>query len=118
MLQVFNAVWYYDNCASVSLVNDLSALVEVVPVSPTFRVGGIGDGIVVTHRGYIPFLPRSVGRAYYSADASANLISLGFVQSQGGSYASVGRRQLEVRDPPETRRLGELEAEEEARYMD
>ena len=54
---------------------------------------------MVTHRGYIPFLPRSIGLAYYSRDATACLVSLGYVQLQGGSYRSVGVPQLVVCAP-------------------
>ena len=51
------------------------------------------------HRGFIPFLPRSVGLAYYSADATACLISLGFIQSWRGSYSSIGHDHVIVKDP-------------------
>eukprot|EP01041_Mallomonas_annulata_P012351 gene12351-25986_t len=32
-----------------------------------FRVGGIADGVLVTHRGFLSFLPRSIATAYYAA---------------------------------------------------
>ena len=54
---------------------------------------------MVTHRGYIPFLPRSVGLAYFSSEATACLISLGYVQSRGGSYRSVGLSKLAICAP-------------------
>ena len=34
-------MWYYDNCASVSVVNQLSYLVDSSPLDYPFRVGGI-----------------------------------------------------------------------------
>ena len=70
----------------------------MVPLSDPFHLGGIGAGVQVTHRGFLCFLPRHLGLCYYAADASATLISLGFLQSQGGSYSTVGRNQLRVLD--------------------
>ena len=91
--------WWYDNCASVSVVDALSKLVECEALSLPFRIGGIVGGIMITHREYIPFLPRSIALAYFSCDATACLISLGYVQSQSGSYRSVGVSQLVVCAP-------------------
>jgi hypothetical protein len=80
--------WFYDNCASVSIVNALASLVEVVLLPDPFHIGGVKDGILVTHMGYLPFLPRTIGVAFYSASASVNLISLGYLQAMGCSYSS------------------------------
>ena len=91
--------WWYDNCASVSIVDAMSKLSDHETLSIPFRIGGIVGGIVVTHRGYIPFLPRSVGLAYFSSEATACLISLGYVQSRGGSYRSVGLSKLAICAP-------------------
>ena len=57
---------------------------------------------MVTHRGLLPFLPRAIGVAYFAADARVNLLSLGFVQSQGGAYSSVGVDKLAVKGPDGT----------------
>ena len=91
--------FYYDNCASVSVVNSLSLLLESERIVNPFKLGGIANGILLTHKGFLSGFPRSVGEAYYSADASSCLFSLGYLQECGGSYASVGRSQLVVKDP-------------------
>ena len=91
--------WFYDNCASFSMVNMLSFLLEPFRLDKPIRVGGLKDGVLVTHSGFIPFLPRAIALAYFSAAASACLISLGFIQSRGGYYHSVGFDQLSVQHP-------------------
>ena len=88
-------IWY-DNCATVSVAKDLSLLKDVVPLSKPFRIGGLKDGIIVTHSGFFSFLPRRVALAYYSAESSVNLVSLGYLQAAGGSYASKSTNLLEV----------------------
>ena len=77
--------FYWDNCATCSLVNDLSLLVEVEPVVPQFHIGGVQGGVLVSHVGKLPWLPPSVNRAYFSSDASCNLLSLAFMQDMGCS---------------------------------
>ena len=52
--------------ASVSIVDAMSKLSDHETLSIPFRIGGIVGGIAVTHWGYIFFLPRSVGLAYFS----------------------------------------------------
>jgi hypothetical protein len=94
--------WFWDNAASMSIVNDLSCLVEVVALAVPFAIGGVNSGVMVTHRGLLPFLPRAIGVAYFAADARVNLLSLGFVQSQGGAYSSVGVDKLSVKSPDGT----------------
>jgi hypothetical protein len=91
--------WWYDNCASVSIVNRLAALCQYELLKRPFQIGGVKGGITLTHVGYLSFLPKSIGLAYFSAESDVNLISLGFIQSQGGSYRSVGSDQVEVSDP-------------------
>jgi len=89
--------WYFDGCATVSLVNRLQHFdpASVTTVSP-FRVGGLSDGITVTHSGRIPWLPESMNLAYYSAELKVSLISLGVIQQAGGSYRSDGSDHLDV----------------------
>eukprot|EP01036_Dinobryon_divergens_P034581 gene34581-44707_t len=70
--------WWYDNAASVSICSDLAMLDDSVRLSEPFRLGGIVDGVLVTHR--------------------ACLVSCAFIQSQGGAYASVGLNQLRISD--------------------
>ena len=43
--------WYYDNATSVSITPHLSQLTHVVRLQRPFTLGGIGSGILVTHRG-------------------------------------------------------------------
>ena len=88
----------YDNAISISVTPVPELLTDMVPLDTPFPLGGIGAGVRVTHRGFLRFLPRHLGLCYYAADASATLIGLGFIQSQGGSYASVGLAQLRVLD--------------------
>ena len=95
------AQFWYDNCASCSLVMCLAYLVEVVLLDEPFRVGGAeltpgGSGFLVTHAGYLPFLPRDIAVAYFSAECNVNLVSLGSIQALGGGYCSRGRDELEV----------------------
>ena len=88
--------WWYDNCATVTITNDLSILVEVKVLAKPIPIGGLGSGIFVTHSGYLSFMPRVFGLAYFSRDSKVNLISLGYIQQQGGGYRSLGRDKLEV----------------------
>ena len=53
---------------------------------------------MVTHVGQLPFLPPAMRMAYYSAEASANLLSLGQSQRCGGSYRSLPDMKLGVYD--------------------
>ena len=68
----------------------IGPLVDLVPLDTPVELGGIGHGVMVTHRGQLRFLPDHIALCYYSPSAQATLISLGFLQSQGASYASHG----------------------------
>jgi len=83
--------FYYDNAASVSLVSNLCffALGSVCEVAPFF-VGGVSAGVNVTHSGRLPWLPPSVNLAYFAPALPVCLFSLGYLQSQGGNYSTVG----------------------------
>ena len=70
----------------------------MVPLPVSQSLGGVGTGVSITHRGYLKVLPPHLSLCYYSADARANLISLGFIQEQGGMFGSVGSTQLLVAD--------------------
>ena len=59
------------------------------------RVGGVKDGILLTHRGRL----LCFGLAYYAQEASCNLVSLSILQRAGYSYATVGETMLQLRDP-------------------
>jgi hypothetical protein len=80
------------------LVKCLDSLGTPRPLAQPFRLGGVGAGILVTHIGTLPFLPADMGTTYFSAEASANLLSLGQVQRCGGSYRSLPSMQLGVYD--------------------
>ena len=90
--------WFYDNAASVSVCCDLSMLVNAIPLAHPFPLGGIGSGVLISHRGFLRFLLRHLALCYYSPRAGANLVSLGYLQKSGASYASVGTPQLRVSD--------------------
>lgn len=88
--------FYWDNAASVSLVNQLKLLSSVVPITP-FAVGGVGSGVIATHSGLLAFLPPPFNLCYFASNSSVCLLSLGMVARLGGSYASQGTT-LVIRD--------------------
>ena len=90
--------FYWDSCSSIMVVKNLSLLYASSRLTTPFRLGGIGTGIMVTHVGQLPFLPPAMRMAYYSAEASANLLSLGQIQRCGGSYRSLPDMKLGVYD--------------------
>ena len=96
----FGSTFFYDNCCSFSLVNNMSFLIDISLLPVPFRIGGIADGIMVTHRGKLPIqlLPAGLNDAFFSAQAQSCLLSLGYIQRAGGSYATVGTDSLFVRD--------------------
>ena len=60
---------------------------DVVLLPTPFYLGDIGGlGITVTHYGFLRFLLPEFALYYYSLNASAPLVSLGYLQMQGGSY--------------------------------
>jgi len=73
-------------------------LTDVTLLAEPLSLGDIGDGVTVTHRGYLRFLPRNLALCYYYAAACANLISLDYIQERGDAFASVGRTQLSIVD--------------------
>ena len=93
-----STVFYYDNGASVSICSDSSLLDGLVPLPVPQALGGVGSGVTITHRGYLKFLPNHLALCYYASDACANLISLGYIQEQGGMFGSIGVSQLLVAD--------------------
>lgn len=80
-----NDPWYLDNAASYSTTNNPDMLESMSPVKP-FSIGGIGSGVLATHTGFLKFLPRSIGKCYLTPTTSINLISLGYLNSQGADY--------------------------------
>ena len=96
----FGSTVWYDNCCSYTIVNKLEFLVNCRRLKTPFRIGGISDGIFLTHRGSLPtsLLPDGLNDAFYSKDAQSCLLSLGFIHRAGGSYASVHPDKLVVRD--------------------
>jgi len=65
---------YYDIGASVSVCMDLELLADVVLLAVPLQLGGIGDGVLVTHRGFLRFLPRDLALCYYSRSACASVL--------------------------------------------
>ena len=56
-------------------------LVDVVVLPTPFSLGGIGGlGITITHYGFLRFLPPEFALCYFSVNASASLVSLGYLQ--------------------------------------
>ena len=55
-----------------------------------FPLGGIGSGVIVTHRGRLGFLPDRLSLCYYSKDAKSNLVSLGRLHSLACRWQKVG----------------------------
>ena len=94
------STFFYDNCCSFSLVNRISFLLESKLLDAPFRIGGIADGILVTHVGTLPIqlLPTGLNIAFFSAQAQSCLLSLGFIHRSGGSYSTTGTDGLLVRD--------------------
>ena len=88
--------FYWDNCSSISLVNDLALLSAASLLPKPFCLGGVGTGILVTHVGALPFLPSVLSTCYYSKDANANLISLGHLHRQGAKYMALPKMILGV----------------------
>ena len=82
--------WYWDNCASVHVVNDLAYLMSPRLLDVPFEIGGISSGVVATHSGLLPFLPAPFNVAYFAARATACLLSLGSLQRLGGVYTGEG----------------------------
>jgi len=91
-------VW--DNAATVSITKSLSSFIEgsMSPLKNPIRIGGLKDGVVLTHTGLLSFLPSGFNRCFYSKDSSVNLISLGFWQDCGGSYQTQGKNNLIIKD--------------------
>ena len=92
------AIFYYHTGASLSICSTLSQLLSVSVLSEPLTLGGIATGITVTHRGCLKFLPPHLATCYYSAQAQANLISLGHLQRHGAMYASIAPDRLLVTD--------------------
>jgi len=90
--------WWWDNGASLNVVNQLSYLSSPQCLSSPNHIGGVGQGIVLTHKGTLPFLHGPGSTAYYSKDAKVCLLSLGLLQRTGGSYATLGLDKLIIRD--------------------
>ena len=91
-------VFHYDNATSVSVTNHQQMLLRFVQLVQSFTLGGVGSGVVVTHCGYLRFLPHVFSLCYYSLESMASLVSLGYIQLCGGSYATEGRTHLVIRD--------------------
>ena len=83
------APWFLDNAASYSTSCDPSMFTELTPIRH-FSIGGIGSSVVATHVGHLKFLPRSLGKCYLTPSTSVNLISLGYLNSQGANYSTHG----------------------------
>jgi len=91
----------YDNCCSKHITNDLSILYGLSPLPSPIPIYGINGYVQLTHSGYINFLPETnnINVAYYSDGINVTLISLGYIQSCGGSYATIGSDKLAIYMP-------------------
>ena len=90
----------WDNAATVSITKSMSAFIEgsVSPIKEHIAIGGVSDGVVLTHTGLLSFLPSGFNRGFYSKESSVNLVSLGFWQDCGGSYHTQGKKNLIIKD--------------------
>ena len=81
--------WFADNAASYSTTNDPNMLESITAIEP-FPIGGIGSGVIATHTGFLKFLPREIAKCYLTPSTRINLLSLGYLNSKGASYHTVG----------------------------
>ena len=74
---------------------------NVITIEP-FLIGGIGSGCVATHLGElkVAFLPRPFGKCYFVPSMGVNLISLGYINRCGGTYAASPKLTLTVSTAP------------------
>lgn len=95
------SVFLYDTCSSCHVTNNISSLDNVQSLEKPINLGGIGQGIDLTHQGDLRILAKwpSLSRAYFSATASHNLLSTGLLQRQGFTYASTSPTQTTIYDP-------------------
>ena len=57
---------------------------------------GVGGSVTITHCGRLLHLPAPFNKAYYSADLTYNLFSLGVIQRLGGFYSVDPENQLRL----------------------
>ena len=93
--------WLADNACSSSQTNRLDFFPHGVVELPTPILISVASAtsppMYATHAGFSNCL-APFNKCFYVPDASVNLFSLGSLQRQGGSYATVGTDNLIVRD--------------------
>ena len=62
-------------------------LTDLTPCVP-FTIGGIKDGVKVTHSGKLRFLPGPLALCYYAPASQVNLVSLGFLRRRKALYTT------------------------------
>lgn len=82
---------YFDNCASYHLAASLDTLDTPTQCTIPWFIGGVTQGLQITHQGYLkpmPGLPlsRAASKAYWGPGSHQTIISLGFLQHFGYSY--------------------------------
>jgi hypothetical protein len=92
----FPTDYYWDNACSIHITSNKTDLAHLMELANPFPIGGIGSSVIATHVGHLSFLPPELSRCYYVAKASHNLISLGFIHANGGSYKTSGRNCMKV----------------------
>jgi hypothetical protein len=65
-------------------------------LSDPFLLEGVGGSVTITHCGKLIHIPAPFNKAYYSADLSYNLFSLGVIQRLGGFYSVDPDNQLRL----------------------
>jgi hypothetical protein len=73
---------YWDQGASVTSTPDFSNIDNIKPIIP-FSIGGIGSGVQAIAEGAHPALPPGMNVIYHTPNASATLISTGYLCSKG-----------------------------------
>ena len=70
---------WWNNGALLNVVNQLSYLSSPQCLSSPIHIGGVGQEIVLTHKGTLPFFHGPGSTAYYLKDAKVCLLSLGLL---------------------------------------
>lgn len=79
---------YWDNAASYNLALHLSSLTHTHTLTQPINFGTQANPISATHVGVDPNLPPAVATTFWGPGFKHSLLSLGYLQRKGGSYAT------------------------------
>ena len=88
--------FYWDSACTHHITSNFENLACLRKLNAKLYIGGIGSSVYATHVGRLSFLPAELSVCYYVPGASHNLISLGDIQANGGSYYTTGLTCLSV----------------------